>query len=73
MNAIAGLGGIKVQTMKLKRPKKKPIKVPALVPNKTAVITTGTAESVATMGPNAGSEPKGVKQKIISIANRTAN
>ena len=38
-----------------------------------AVTITGTCESVALKGPNAGSVPSGVKQKIISIASKTEN
>jgi ABC-type Zn2+ transport system substrate-binding protein/surface adhesin len=69
---MIGLGGVKVHTQKLNRPKKNPIAVPARVPNIIAVMMTGTALRVATIGP-IGSEPRGVKQTIASIASSIAN
>ena len=73
MKATIGVGGIKVHTIKLKRPKNAPIAVPAHVPSIKAVIITGIADSVATIGPNAGNEPSGVKQNNASIANNMLN
>jgi hypothetical protein len=43
------------------------------VPRITAVKITGMCERVATIGPNAGSEPRGVKLTIASIARRSEN
>ena len=68
-----GDGGINVQTIKLNSPAKKPIKVPALGPKSCAVMMTGIIPRVATIGPNAGSAPRGVKQNIIKIASRAEN
>ena len=67
------MGGINVQTIKLKNPAKAPITIPALVPNKRAVIITGIIAKVATIGPSAGNDPSGVKQKIASIDRRILN
>jgi hypothetical protein len=67
------MGGMNVQTKKLNNPAKAPIIVPAFVPKSTAVIDTGTMAKVATIGPKAGSDPKGVKQNIASMAKRTLN
>ena len=63
---------MKVHTRKLNNPAKNPINVPAFVPSKIAVITTGTMAIVATI-PNIGIEPKMVKHTKASIASRIAN
>ncbi len=68
-----GEGGEKVHTRKLKSPNIKPIAVPAAVPRITAVKITGTCERVATIGTKDGSEPRGVKLTIASIARRSEN
>ncbi|MGF7146339.1 hypothetical protein HNQ56_004806 [Anaerotaenia torta] len=64
---------MKVQTKKLNNQKKKPIPAPAFVPSKIAVTITGTWDRVATTGPIAGSEPRGVKHTIASIAVKIEN
>ncbi len=73
MKAAIGVGGIKVQTRKLNNPAIAPMAVPAFIPIVNAVITTGTIINVATIGPIAGNEPRGVKQKTASIATSIEN
>ena len=55
---------MKVQTIKEKSPAKNPIRLAYLTSMNRPVTMTGIMARVITIGPSAGKEPNGVKQKI---------